>query len=40
MTDWEQEDESTYIPPPLSDPHVLDQTVPEIQEIFNGTSWT
>ena len=36
MTDWEQEDESTYIPPPLSDPHVLDQTVPEIQEIFKN----
>jgi hypothetical protein len=36
MTDWEQEDESTYILPPLSDPHVLDQTVPEIQEIFKN----
>jgi len=36
MTDWEQEDESTYILPPPSDPHVLDQTVPEIQEIFKN----
>ena len=36
MTDWEQEDESTYILPPPSDTHVLDQTVPEIQEIFKN----
>ena len=37
MTDWELEDESTYIPPSLSappDPHVLDQAVPEIRELF------
>ena len=37
MTDWEQEDESTYIPPSpsvLPDPHVLDQAVPEIRELF------
>ena len=37
MKDWELEDESTYIPPPPPappDPHVLDQTVPEIRELF------
>ena len=37
MTDWELEDESTYIPPSPSappDPHVLDQAVPEIRELF------
>jgi len=37
MTDWELEDETTYIPPPPPappDPHVLDQAVPEIQELF------
>ena len=37
MTDWEQEDELTYIPPSPSappDPHVLDQAVPEIRELF------
>ena len=37
MKDWELEDESTYIPPPLPappDPHVLDQAVPEIRELF------
>ena len=39
---WEQEDESSYIPPPppepapLPDPHVLDQVVPEIREIFDN----
>ena len=39
MTDWELEDESTYIPPPPPpppDPHVLDQAVPEIQELFRN----
>ena len=37
MTDWELEDETTYIPPPPPappDPHVLDQAVPEIRELF------
>jgi hypothetical protein len=35
MKDWELEDESTHIlPPPSSDPHVLDQAVPEIRELF------
>ena len=37
MTDWELEDESTYIPPSPPappDPHVLDQAVPEIRELF------
>jgi len=37
MTDWELEDESTYIPPlppAPPDPHVLDQAVPEIRELF------
>jgi len=37
MTDWELEDESSYIPPlppAPPDPHVLDQAVPEIQELF------
>lgn len=37
MTDWELEDETTYIPPSPPappDPHVLDQTVPEIRELF------
>jgi hypothetical protein len=42
MTDWELEDETTYIPPPPPappappDPHVLDQTVPEIQQLFKN----
>ena len=39
MTDWELEDESTYIPPSPSappDPHVLDQAVPEIRELFKN----
>ena len=39
MTDWELEDESTYIPPPPPappDPHVLDQVVPEIRELFKN----
>jgi len=39
MTDWELEDESTYIPPSPSappDPHVLDQVVPEIRELFRN----
>jgi hypothetical protein len=37
MTDWELEDETTYIPlppPAPPDPHVLDQAVPEIRELF------
>lgn len=37
MTDWELEDETTYIPPSPPappDPHVLDQTVLEIRELF------
>jgi hypothetical protein len=37
MTDWEQQDE--YIEEPVTgtpDPHVLDQTVPEIQELFKN----
>ena len=37
MTDWELEDETIYIPlspPAPPDPHVLDQTVPEIRELF------
>jgi hypothetical protein len=39
---WEQEDESSYIPPPPPEPpappepHVLDQVVPEIREIFDN----
>jgi hypothetical protein len=39
---WEQEDESSYIPPPPPEPpappepHELDQVVPEIREIFNN----
>jgi hypothetical protein len=39
---WEQEDESSYIPPPPPEPspppepHVLDQVVPEIRAIFDN----
>jgi hypothetical protein len=36
---WEQEDESIYIPPPPPappEPHVLDQVVPEIRDIFDN----
>ena len=36
---WELEDESSYIPPPPPaplEPHVLDQVVPEIREIFDN----
>jgi hypothetical protein len=42
MKNWELEDESTYIPspppepPPPPQPHVLDQVVPEIREIFDN----
>jgi hypothetical protein len=34
MTDWELEDESSYMLPATPDPHVLDQAVPEIRELF------
>jgi len=36
---WEQEDESSYIPPAPPappEPHVLDQVVPEIRDIFDN----
>jgi len=38
---WELEDETNYVPPPPEtplppEPHVLDQVVPEIREIFNN----
>ena len=39
MSDWELEDESSYIPlepPAPPEPHVLDQVVPEIREIFDN----
>jgi hypothetical protein len=37
MSDWEQEDETSYLPlppPALPAPHVLDQAPPEIQQLF------
>ena len=37
MNDWEQEDETSYLPPgpaPLPPPHVLDQAPPEIRQLF------
>jgi hypothetical protein len=37
MNDWEQEDETSYLPPPppaLPIPHEFDQLPPEIKEIF------
>ena len=39
MSTWELEDESSYIPPEPPappEPHVLDQVVPEIREIFDN----
>ena len=36
MSDWEPEDESSDLPLPQPELHVLDQVVPEIREIFDN----